>query len=35
MTDALAIGGLIQSFKAMTDLGKALVGLRDAEIIRE
>jgi superfamily II helicase len=35
MTDALAIAGMIQSFKTMTDLGKALLGMRDAALIRE
>ena len=35
MTDALAIGGLVQSFKTLTDIGKALLGLRDAALIRE
>lgn len=34
MTDALAIGGLIQSFKTMADLGKALLGMRDAVLIQ-
>ena len=35
MTDALAIAGMLQSFRAITDLGKALLGMRDAALIRE
>lgn len=35
MPDALAIGGLLQSFSAITNIGKALIGMRDAEVIKE
>ena len=35
MTDALAIAGMLQSFRAITDLGKALLSMRDAALIRE
>jgi hypothetical protein len=35
MTDALALSGMIQSLNALAQIGKALVGIHDANAIRE
>lgn len=35
MPDALDFAGMIQSLKAVTDIAKALVGIRDAAVFRE
>jgi hypothetical protein len=35
MTDALALSGMIQSLNALAQIGKSLVGIHDANAIRE
>lgn len=35
MTDALALSGMIQSINALAQIGKSLVGIHDANAIRE